>query len=318
MLGFDIGGTKCAVSVGVPFEDGITITDKRIIPTDLSISPYEMIDRMCASAEEMTDDCSLIGISCGGPLDSKQGIILSPPNLVGWDEVKIVEYLEKRYGGHAYLQNDANACALAEWRFGAGRGTESMVFLTCGTGMGAGIVINGRIYEGACDAAGEVGHMRLAKEGPVGFGKAGSFEGFCSGGGIGLLGRAMARKRLERGETLPYCATEAQLGDINAAVLAKYARLGDPVAVQAYKTAGKRLGQALAILIDVLNPEKIVIGSVFVRSEDLLRGPMQKVLEKETLPASLAACQVVGAALGEQIGDYAALTVAVEGEKYRR
>lgn len=317
MLGFDIGGTKCAVSLGLERNGELTVLDKRIIPTDTVVSPYEMIDRMCALAEELTEDRSLIGISCGGPLSSRDGVILSPPNLPGWDQVKIVEYLEKKYGGHAYLQNDANACAMAEWRFGAGKGTDSMVFLTCGTGMGAGIIIDGGIYEGACDAAGEVGHIRLAKMGPVGFGKAGSFEGFCSGGGIGQLGRMLALKRLMRGETLPYCKDETELKNITAAVLAEYARKGETVAMQAYRAAGKRLGQALAILIDTLNPERIVIGSVFTRSEDLLRAPMQAVLEREALPANLAACRIVGAALGENIGDYAALTVAVEGERRR-
>ena len=99
LVGFDIGGTKCAVCIGKEENGQMTVTAKRMIPTDLSVSPYEMIDRMCALAEEMTDDLSVIGISCGGPLNSRTGVILSPPNLRGWDEVKIVEYLQKKYGG---------------------------------------------------------------------------------------------------------------------------------------------------------------------------------------------------------------------------
>ena len=318
MIGFDIGGTKCAVSVGYEKDGELIVNEKKVIPTDHSISPYEMIDRMCLLAEEMTDNFGAIGISCGGPLSAKRGEILSPPNLPGWDEIKIVEYLEKRYVGcHAYLQNDANACALVEWKYGAGKGSQSMMFFTFGTGLGAGIVIDGKIYDGASSMAGEAGHIRLAKNGPVGYGKAGSFEGFCSGNGIAQLGRKLVREALQKGEEVPYCNDIDSLDSVNAAVLAKYAREGDKIAKKVFEISGKRLGQGLSVVIDILNPEIIVIGSIFTRCEDLLRGPMEKVLKKEVLSHSLDACRIVGAALGEKIGDYAALTVAIEGERTR-
>ena len=196
MIGFDIGGTKCAVIIGEERNGEIVILDKRKIETDHGVSAYEMIDRMCALAESMTDDFSRIGISCGGPLDSKKGVILSPPNLPGWDNIEIVSYLEKRYGGKAAIQNDANACAIAEWRYGAGKGSQNMIFLTFGTGLGAGLILDGKLYAGTNDMAGEVGHIRLSDYGPVGYGKKGSFEGFCSGGGIAQLGRIMATEKL--------------------------------------------------------------------------------------------------------------------------
>ena len=121
MIGFDIGGTKCAVSIGEKNGDSLVIKDKSVIETNHNMSPYEIIDCMCDMAQEMTDDFSKIGISCGGPLDSERGVIMSPPNLPGWDDVRIVEYLENKYGGRAAIQNDANACAVAEWKFGAGK-----------------------------------------------------------------------------------------------------------------------------------------------------------------------------------------------------
>ena len=148
MIGFDIGGTKCAVCIGHEENGDLQILNKKSIPTDPSISAYEMIERMCALAEEMTDQIDCIGISCGGPLDSKRGIIQSPPNLPGWDDIKIVEYLENKYGCKAYLQNDANACAVAEWKYGAGKGCENMIFLTFGTGLGAGLILDGKLYAG--------------------------------------------------------------------------------------------------------------------------------------------------------------------------
>lgn len=318
MIGFDIGGTKCAVSVGYEKDGEIIVLEKKIIPTDLSVSPYEMVERMCGLAERMTDKFDAIGISCGGPLNSKTGEILSPPNLPGWDGVKIVEFLENKYPScHAYLQNDANACALVEWKYGAGAGSQSMMFFTFGTGLGAGIVIDGKIYDGASSMAGEAGHIRLAKGGPIGYGKEGSFEGFCSGNGIAQIGRALAKKALDMGDIMPYCKNQDELSNINAATLAEYARKGDKLAKKVFNISGRRLGQGLSVIIDILNPEIIVIGSIFTRCEDLLREPMNKVLKKETLTESLSACKIVGAALGEKIGDYAALTVAIEGERLK-
>jgi len=315
MIGFDIGGTKCAVCIGQEVDGDLQILGKKSIPTDHSVSAYEMIDRMCALAEELTDEIDCIGISCGGPLDSKKGIIQSPPNLPGWDDIKIVEYLENKYGCKAYLQNDANACAVAEWKYGAGKGCENMIFLTFGTGLGAGLILDGRLYAGTSDMAGECGHMRLSSFGPVGFGKAGSFEGFCSGGGIAQLGQMMARESLQMGKPVSYCADMKELDQITAKSIAERANEGCQDAKEVFQVCGEKLGYGLSILIDILNPQRIVLGSIFQRSEHLLRESMDKVIAKECLAAASSVCQVVPAALQENIGDYAALAVAAMGGK---
>lgn len=315
MIGFDIGGTKCAVCIGQETDGNLQILDKRMIPTDHNVSPYEMIERMCALAEEMTDDIDCIGISCGGPLNSKKGIIQSPPNLPGWDDVKIVEYLENKYGCKAYLQNDANACAVAEWKYGAGKGCENMIFLTFGTGLGAGLILDGKLYAGTSDMAGECGHMRISEYGPVGFGKTGSFEGFCSGGGIAQLGQIMARESLQMGKPVSYCAEMNQLDTITAKSIAECANNGCEDAKRVFEVCGEKLGYGLSILIDILNPEKIVLGSIFQRSEHLLRESMDRVINRECLEASSSVCQIVPALLEENIGDYAALAVASMGGK---
>lgn len=313
MIGFDIGGTKCAVTLGYEEHGELKIISKKSIPTDHTISAYEMIERMCELAEELTDDIDCIGISCGGPLDSKRGVILSPPNLPGWDDVKIVEYLESKYGCKAYLQNDANACAVAEWKYGAGKGCENMIFLTFGTGMGAGLILNGKLYAGTNDMAGEIGHVRISSYGPVGFGKAGSFEGFCSGAGIAQLGQMMAREKLQMGQKVSYCNDMNELSSISAKKIAECANEGHEDARAVYECCGEMLGRGLSILIDVLNPERIVIGSVFQRSGHLLRDTMEKVIEKECLAAAQKVCEVIPAMLEENIGDYAALAVASMG-----
>ena len=315
MIGFDIGGTKCAITVGEECGGQPQILRKKVLPTDLSIPPEEMLLRMCRAAEEMTEDFSAVGISCGGPLDGRRGLILSPPNLPGWDAVPVVELLRRRWGCSAVLQNDANACALAEWKWGAGKGTENMVFLTFGTGMGAGLILGGRLYEGTSSMAGEVGHIRLSAGGPVGYGKAGSFEGFCSGGGIAALGRSMAEDAFRNGSTVSFCASPDQLSGISAKGIAAEALSGSADALEVYRICGEKLGEGLSVLIDILNPEVIVIGSIFVRVPDLLIPSMQKAIDAEALLQSRSVCRVVPAALGESLGDFAALSCAAEAEK---
>jgi glucokinase len=294
LLGFDIGGTKSAAILGESAGDTVRILARESFPT--APEPQTVLRQLTETAQSLLAKRALspdaVGISCGGPLDSRRGLVLSPPNLPAWDAIPVTQYFAKIFGVPAFLQNDANACALAEWRWGAGRGTRNMVFLTFGTGMGAGLILDGKLYSGTHDNAGEVGHIRLAEDGPVGYGKPGSFEGFCSGGGIVRLARMNG------------FAAESAHQVFNAAAA------GDAAALQSIKTAATQLGRGLALLIDLLNPERIVIGSIFARQREALWPVAAEVLRAEALAPSLASCAVVPAELGEQVGDYAALSVA--------
>ncbi len=310
LLGLDIGGTKCAAVTANWDGERLQILKKEKCPTDHSVSPEAMLERLFALADGILDGKSdAVGISCGGPLDSARGVILGPPNLPGWDDVPVTALAARHFGAPAHLQNDANACAVAEWKFGAGRGTRNMIFLTFGTGLGAGLILDGRLYSGTNDNAGECGHLRLERFGPVGYGKQGSFEGFCSGGGLAQLGCAMARERVQRG----VCPAYYQNGEagVTAKSIADAARAGDETALEVYRVCGEYLGRGLAVLIDLLNPQRIVLGSIFARSGDLLRESMEQSLRDEALAASAACCQIVAAELGESIGDYAALATAL-------
>ncbi len=311
--GLDIGGTKCAaILASVDGSGEIKILDRREMQTDLSVPPGAMLERLCAPLSEFiaASPVRAVGISCGGPLDSRAGILLSPPNLPGWDEVRVTEFFSKRFSVPAKLENDANACACAEWRFGTGSGCENMVFCTMGTGFGAGLILNGRLYAGKNDMAGEIGHLRLTPEGPVGYGKRGSVEGYCSGGGIAELGRTAALEALQSGKAPLYCQSLSGLGGISAKSVAQAAHSGDETAIRVYALCGDALGRALAILIDLLNPEKIVIGSIFVRSEELIRPAMEAAIARECLPGAARNCEILPAALGEALGDIAAVSVA--------
>jgi len=309
-IGFDIGGTKCAVCIGEETNDSIKILDKKSFPQDLSVSPYKIIDKMCELAESMTDDFSKVGVSCGGPLDSKNGIIKSPPNLLGWDNIKITEYIKDRWHGKVNLQNDANACAVAEWKYGAGRGFNNVVFFTFGTGLGAGLILDGKLYSGTNDMAGEAGHIRLAPFGPIGYGKAGSFEGFCSGNGIAGLGRIKATEALQSGKTLSFCKDTSELDKITAKIIGDCADKGHSDAIEIYNICGEKLGYGLAMIIDILNPERIILGSIFQRSEHLIRPAMERVIKQESLSYARSVCSIVPSELKENIGDIAAIALA--------
>lgn len=314
LAGFDIGGTKCAITLGNMTSDGVDIIDKKVFPTSDCKGPFEVLERFEKMLSEMTTEKpEAIGISCGGPLDSKKGIVMSPPNLPGWDNIKVVEYFESKLGVKTYLQNDANACALAEWKFGAGKGKENVIFLTFGTGLGAGLILNGALYAGTNDNAGEVGHIRLSDYGPVGFGKRGSFEGFCSGGGIAQLGKTKALELFAQGKPCAFCKGLDDLDSINAKTVSIAADNNDEDAIDVYRQSATMLGKGLSILIDILNPEVIVIGSVYARSTELFYDEMRRVIDKEALGLSNAVCQVVPAQLRENLGDYAALSVAADG-----
>ena len=291
--GLDIGGTKCALVIGD--RTGKVLARWQVATADYGADWQRLINDLLKNAEGIYTRPLAVGVSCGGPLSSARGVIMSPPNLPGWDDVHIVEWLQNRINVPAFLQNDANACALAEWQFGAGRGCKNMVFLTFGTGMGAGLILDGRLYAGTNDMAGEAGHMRLAPDGPEGYGKRGSFEGFCSGGGIRQLAQ------MELGKDLS-CKQLCELADAGAAD-----------ARRVLEKSADYLGRALAVLIDILNPERIVIGSIYARAERHFKDGALSAIRREALSLSSGVCEIVPAGLGDSIGDIAALSIAWNG-----
>ena len=245
VLGFDIGGTKSAVLLARPGKENVEFLERKAIPTHGTwkevLGCLADMGKAFLETHQISGEECCIGVSCGGPLGMVAG-----------------------------LKNDADACALAEWRYGAGRGCRHMIFLTFGTGLGAGLVLNGRLYEGACGMAGEAGHVRLAEEGPVGYEKAGSFEGFCSGGGIARLARSMAEDALMAGRAVPYMK-DGGLEGITARDVAEAADMGYADARNVLAVSGRYFGRGLAMLVDILNPERIVAGGIYARAGRFLK-----------------------------------------------
>lgn len=295
-LGLDIGGTKMATTIA---DKHFNILKKIVFQTSETITPEKTLEKFYLTIDKILKDLSIdlqdiksIGISCGGPLDSKKGIILSPPNLPTWDYVEIVKILSKKYSKPVFIQNDANACALVEWKLGAGKNLDNIIFLTFGTGMGAGLILNGKLYTGKNDMAGEIGHIRLSEEGPIGYNKKGSFEGFCSGGGIVQLAKM-------RGLNLN-----------TAQEVLEQAQSGNNLAKSIIDESANYLGLGLSVLVDILNPEAIIIGSIYTRCEDLFQEKVTEVLKRETLQISFDNCRILKSELKESLGDLAAIIVA--------
>jgi glucokinase len=313
-IGVDIGGTKTAVAL---CSKPPAIAARIEFPTLPARGPERVLDLIKKAIYKLISqhrlsyrDLAAIGISCGGPLDRIAGVIQAPPNLSTWVDVPILSILQHEFNLECRLENDANAGAIAEHRFGAGQGTQHMVFLTMGTGLGAGIITDGRLYHGASDLAGEVGHVRLTRTGPIGHGKAGSVEGWASGGGMAEAARRRVTAAVKKGVDTSLAAQTAD-GTLTARDVAEAARGGDKLAKRIIHDTGSRLGQALAIVVDLLNPEVIVLGGLAMRLGDSLMAPARRMLETEALDVSVRACRIVPAALGGEIGDIAAICVAM-------
>jgi glucokinase len=302
VIGLDVGGTKTTVVLG---DYGANIHDRLELPTRPERGFQATFQQVCECVRTVRDRATqsgrepvVISVSIGGPLDIARGIVRSPPNLPGWDDIPLKSLLEERFDLPVHVEHDGNAGALAEWYFGAARGCQNVVFLTMGTGFGGGLILDGQLYRGTTDLAGEVGHVRIAESGPMAYGKVGSWEAFCGGAGITRLAAHLFPRRW---------ADE----QVTARGLAELSAAGDADGQAVLKEVGRRLGRGLAILLDILNPEVIVIGSLAVHLGELILEPAREEMRREALPGAVAACRVVPAGLGQRLGDVAALCAAI-------
>lgn len=307
LAGLDIGGTKIGICLGTQ-TGAVTATDR--FPGDADGAPEPTLQEALTRLRRLAAGAPLagLGVCCPGPFRQPEGRFLDPPNMPGWHGFALRPWLEENARLPVAMRNDANALASAEWRWGAGRGASSLVFLTMSTGMGAGIVLDGRLYEGRRGFAGEIGHWRLADEGPVGFGKRGSVEGFLSGPGILQVARAEARIALQRGEdtVLPSRGLDA----ITTELVCEAAAAGDSVARRVTERCGRRLGQLLALLTDLLEPEVFVLGTIGSAHPDLFLPAAREVVATEALPHCVEALRIEPSGLAD-CGNQAALAVAL-------
>ncbi len=305
IVGVDIGGTKVACVLA---DVEGRILARRWQPTRAQEGWQAVVSQLFEMAEAVMQEVPRsqvrgIGISCGGPLDSQKGIVYSPPNLPGWDAVPIKRLFEERFHLPARLENDANATALAEHRFGAGRGTRHMVFMTWGTGIGGGLILEGRLYRGANDLAGEIGHITVLLDGPpCGCGKRGCLEALASGPSIARRARELAGD-----------APESRLWqmvspeEVTAQHVVDAAQGGDTFARFVLTEAATYMGIGIANLAQVVNPERVVLGTIAVKAGELVLEPLRRALEVHAWRRVREVLEVVPAELGDRAQDLAAV-----------
>jgi len=308
LAALDIGGTKIGCAVGTV--EG-KILAQRHFPTDPASPPEAVVDRalriLAGLAEEA--DCgpaAYLGVACPGPFLQPEGRFLDVPNLLAWQGFDLVGHLNSLYRGPLAAMNDANAGVLAERLWGAAQEADTAIFLTMSTGMGAGFWLGGRLFEGPVGFAGEVGHLRLSPEGPVGFGKPGSVEGYLSG--PGMVQVAEAELLRQTGQGVSSCLEGTK---ITPEALCQAADGGDTVAKASVDLCAHKLGELCALLVDLLNPDVIVLGTIGSSFPDLFIPRALEVLHAEALPASSSRVKLVPSGLDDR-GILSALAVARE------
>jgi glucokinase len=244
-------------------------------------------------------DFSGIGIAIAGVLDSKNGILTSSPNLPHWKNVPLKSMIEDRLHLDTFLINDANAAALGEHRFGAGIGTQNLVYLTVSTGIGGGIIIDGNLYEGSTGSAGELGHMTIDVNGPR-----------CNCGNYGCLevlasGTAVARGAVEhinKGATSLLNDMKENISDITAEDVAKAARQGDKLATEIIAGASYYLGIGLANIVNIFNPQVIVIGGGMSKMGGMLLTPAKEIVKRRAFKLPARTARIIRSKLGNDSG----------------
>jgi len=310
----DLGGTKI-LSVVADEEGRILGEDRRA--TEVSEGPEAGLERIAASLEAALagaglgrEDLRAAGVCSPGPIDPARGVLPEASNLPGWIDVPIRQYLSDRLDVPAILEHDATAAAYGEFVHGAGRGCRHIVYLTVSTGIGGGLVLDGRLYRGATGAAGELGHITIDADGPLCFcGKAGHVEGLCSGRAIAGQAEAV----LARGAS-PLLARLAQEdGGLTAATVHRAADAGDPEAIRILRRAGYYLGVGLAAYVDIFNPEVIIIGGGLRHIRDHYLGPAEEEMSRRAMAESLKAVRLVEVELGDYSGIMGVVALLREG-----
>ena len=301
-LGLDVGGTGCAAVVGGA--DGV-VCDRRTWPSAAERGPDAMIADLVAAGRALvaTRPCRGIGVAIGGPLDPSAGVVLGPPNLPGWDHVPLAARLADALELPVRVEHDAVACALAEWRWGAGRDARSLVYLTCGTGFGAGFVVDGRPLRGSGGHPSDLGHVRLSDDGPVGYGIAGSAEGWCA---AAALGRIAAWRFPGRWSTAP-----------EPAAIAGLAAAGDADAAAVVALHAQRVGQVCALLADIWYPERILLGSAARYLGPSWLEQVRAAFVARVHPDAARLVEVAAAGLGAELQERSALAAAMADDDGR-
>jgi len=309
VLAIDIGGTKLAA--GIVDSEG-RILARGEIPTlakdglEPVLARIVGLGRDLLSRPEVADiRVHRVGVGCAGPVDLKAGVVFNPPNLPGWVRVPLSDRIQQALGLPTVLENDANAAGLGEFRYGAGRGAQSIVYMTVSTGIGGGIILDGKVWHGLKDAAGEIGHMTVCPDGPMcGCGNRGCLEAMASGPSIARRARGVvAHGRPSRLSEIP---------SPTSADVVRLAQAGDVVAREVWDEAVMYLGIGVAAVITILAPERVVIGGGVTKAGDYLFQPLREHVRQRVKLVPVESVPILPAALGPDVGVLGAAAVALD------
>jgi glucokinase len=312
VLALDIGGTKLAA--GVVDASG-RVHSFLVAPTNPGQGPDQALERLFELGRQAVAGSGVawsairaVGIGCGGPLDSTAGVLVAPLHLPGWIDIPITALAERAYERPAILENDATAAAAGEHRYGAGRGTRNMVYLTVSTGVGGGVVVDGRLYRGAMGNGGELGHVTVDWRGRrcKGCGRRGCLEAYVSGTSI-------AERALEALAAAGGSSTLAALEAPSAADVASAARAGDALASSVWDETVAALACGLTSIVNLFEPELVVVGGGVSRTAEQLLGPVREIVRAEMVKPSGRAAEIVQSALGDRVGVVGAAAIAFDG-----
>ena len=309
VLAIDIGGTKLAA--GVVDADGRMLA-RGEVPTLATEGLEPVLGRIVGLGRELLARPEVararvqrIGVGCAGPVDLKAGLVFQPPNLPGWTRVPLTDHLQRALGLPTVLENDANAAALGEFRYGAGKGARSIVYMTVSTGIGGGIILDGKVWHGVKDAAGEIGHITVCPDGPLcGCGNRGCLEAMSSGPSIARRAREIVAS-----------GRQTRLSAISkpaAADVVRLAQEGDAVAAEVWADAVKYLGIGVAAVITFLAPERVIIGGGVTKAGDSLFLPLRERVRQHVKLIPVDSVPVLPAALGPDVGILGAAAVALD------
>ncbi len=308
IAGIDIGGTKVALALAD--SAGVVLAHTRY-PTQTETGPHRVVDKAVAELQQMVEatggTLGGVGVGCAGPLDCRRGLILSPPNLPGWDEFPLTERLRERLGVAVVLDNDANAAALGEHLYGAGRGFRDLIYITISTGIGGGIIVGDELVHGVRDSAGEVGHMTVWPDGPAcPCGARGCLEAICSGTSIARR----AQERLSGGSGARSSLTEmagGEVGGVTAQHVVAAALGGDALASVVWDETIYYLAVGVGNLISVLAPEAVILGGGVSTAGEPLLEPLRRQVRARVRMVPFDRVTIVQAALKSESGIYGAL-----------
>ncbi|NLE64812.1 MAG: ROK family protein [Elusimicrobia bacterium] len=291
MIGVDIGGTN--VKLGLVDPRGKVLLRSSLATKHFGKSPEALIEAICEAVEALTGknrlgkkDISGVGIGLPGLVDADKGVVRMLPNIPGWAEVPLRRIMERRLGLSVRIENDVNMITLGEWEYGAGKGIENLICMTMGTGVGAGLILNNAIYRGPGFAAGEIGHAPLHQKGPV-----------CGCGGWGCFEQYVGNKRLQKDAARLFGKKDISLEDVS-----RRAAEGKKKALKFWAQVGETVGQGLIGPVNILNPERIIVGGGVARSLEFMKPAIEKVLKQRCMKTQAEMVRIVPALLGNDAG----------------